>query len=380
IMPMSTATEMAAESGVNSVNFGFMVEDTGEPYGIEQALSLLRRGLISEGDFTRVLYYSRVRNEFLGQVLQLAHDTMSPGDAIEGALKGVLDAATARDLFEKGGGLGEQFDTLLNITGNPIGVQEANTLFNHGLITDAELTQVILHSRVNPIFEPMAKLLRHRFLAPFQVSQALKAGAATSAEATSWLLADGYPADQVAAVVAEGFGVKVAKHKDLTEAQITQLYDSGLWTHDTATQHLAALGYDPGETDFILAVYDQRRELTMAQAAINQVRKVFLAKRIDASAASAMLGSLGVDATAQADYLAIWTVEQESELRELSMAQVGGILKKGGIDDAGAVARWVAMGYSPEDAALLLFDYGGPPPAGSPAANAPAGNTPTTGA
>ncbi|MGH7746048.1 MAG: hypothetical protein ACREQ5_14940, partial [Candidatus Dormibacteria bacterium] len=50
IMPMSTATEMAAESGVNSVNFGFMVEDTGEPYGIEQALSLLRRGLISEGD------------------------------------------------------------------------------------------------------------------------------------------------------------------------------------------------------------------------------------------------------------------------------------------------------------------------------------------
>lgn len=370
ILDEATAIGEARESGMQDVDFQRLVLDTGEPPGIEQMLSLWRRNLLDEELLDRMIAYSRIRTEWTSWVKLLAHDTMSPGDAIEGALKGVLDHDTAATYFEMGGGLPDQFDTLLALSGNPIGVEAALNLWNHNLITEDQVTQVILHSRINPQFESMAKLLRHRFLAPFQVSQALKAGAVAPEVATQWLLQDGYPADQVAGIVAEGTGTKVAKHKDLTEAQITELYDSGLFNHDEATAHLVNLGYDPTETDFILAVYDQRRELTMAQAAINQVRKVFLAGRIDGPTATAQLASLGVDPVAQQTYLAIWAVEQASELKELTAAQVGTAAKDGIISYDEAAARWVAMGYSSDDAAILVGIHGGPPPAGSPAAAA----------
>lgn len=378
IITEETAAVMAAQSGVDATNFNYMVLDTGEPPGIEQMLSLWRRGLLDKGTLETMIAYSRIRTVWTPQVELLAYDTMSPGDAIEGALKGVLDSGTAQGLFEAGGGLGEQFETLLNIAGNPIGVEAALNLWNHGLITEDQVTQVILHSRVNPIFEPMAKLLRNHWLPPFQIAEALKAGAISSQEATTWLSQLGYPADQVAGFVAYGSAVKVAAHKDLTESQVVELYNSGLFNEDQATAHLVALGYDPGETNFILAVYDQKRELTMAQAAINQVRKVYLAGRIDAPTAQTQLTALGVDPTTQGYYITIWGIEAASELKELTMAQVGSIYKKGGLDDADAVARWQAMGYSADDAALLLFNYGGAPPAGSPAATAAAAAAPTT--
>ncbi|MGH3571183.1 MAG: hypothetical protein ACRDUW_05040 [Pseudonocardiaceae bacterium] len=375
-----TGFSFARSSGVTAETFRNMVALVGEPPPLDEMRDLWKRGDLDYSALAEMFKFSRVRDDYFEEWVRASYHTMSGADAIEGRLKGVIDDATARDLFTQAGGLASQYDWILALAGNPIGVQQALNLWNHRLISEDKVTEVILHSRINPIFEPIAKLMRHRFLAPFQVSQALKAGGATAAEATQWLLDDGYPADQVAAIVREGSATKVAKHKDLTESQITELYDSGLFSHDDATQHLVALGYDPGETDFILAVYDQRRELTMAQAAVNQVRKVYLARRIDDAAALAMLGSLGVDATAQQNYLAIWKVEQESELKELTMAQVGSAFKKGLMTDTEAMFRWAVMGYSPADTAVLLGEYGGPPPAGSPAANAPAKNTPAPGA
>ena len=360
----------AAKSGVSAQRFDLMVKDTGEPYGVDQALSLLRRGIISESRFADVLYYSRVRNEFLPDVLALAHDTMTQGDAIEGALKGVLDPGTAQDLFTRAGGLAEQFGTLLTIAGNPIGVEAANMLYNHGLISDAELTQVILHSRINPQFEPMAKLLRFHYLTAFQIVNAVKSGSATVQQGISWLLAEGYPQDQVTAVVQGAAAGKKQTHKDVTEAQIAVMYEVGAITHDDASARLVALGYEASEVDFILSVYEERRHLAMIQAAINQVRKIYLAGRIDDTTASNMLDALGVDPTAKTTYLTVWKVEHASELRELTMAQIGSMYKKGLFSDQQAKDRWVNMGYSAADAALLLANYGGPPPPGTPAAQA----------
>lgn len=358
----------AAKSGVSPQDFDLMVKDTGEPYGIEQGLNLLRRGLISEERFSQVLYYSRVRNEFLPDVLDLAHDTMSAGDAIEGALKGVLDHGTAQALFAEAGGLSDQFPALLDIAGNAIGVESALNLLNHSFISEADARRVIHHSRINPIFEDMALLQRHRFLSAFQIVNAVKGGAATAAQAISWLEAEGYPADQVTAVVGAAAAGKAQTHKDVTEAQIATMYEAGAITHADAAARLVALGYEAKETDFILAVYAERRHLAMIQAAIGQVRKVYLARRVDDATVTNQLTALGVDPGAIATYLTVWKIEQASELRELTAAQVGSLYKKGAFDDAGARDRWELMGYDATDAALLLFNYGGPPPAGSPAA------------
>jgi len=163
---------------------------------------------------------------------------------------------------------------------------------------------------------------------------------------------------------------KVQAHKDVTEAQIATMFEAGAISKADAEQRLEHLGYAAGEVDFILSIYDERRHLTMIQGAINQVRKVFLARRIDDTTASNLLDKLGVDPGARDTYITVWQVEQASELRELTAPQIGAMLKKGLFTDDQAVTRWEEMGYSADDAALLLGNYGGPPPAGSPAAQA----------
>lgn len=377
IISMGEGAGYAGAYGVRPEAFALMVEDTGEPPGLEQMLSLNRRGLLDDGTLNKMIAYSRVRLEWLDFVKLLAHDTMTQGDAIEGALKGVLPESEAQDLFAMAGGLADQFGTLLDIAGNPIGVESALNLLNHGLISEGDARQVILHSRINPIFEDMALLQRFKFLSAFQIVNAVKGGSATTQQAISWLTAEGYAPDQVAAVVLGAKAGKVQTHKDATESQIAAMFEAGAITHDDASARLVSLGYDASEVDFILSVYDEKRRLSMVQAAVNQIRKVYLANRIDDTTATNQLNQLGIDPEAQTIYLTVWKVERESELRELTAAQIGGMYKKGLFDDAGATSRWEAMGYSADDAALLLANYGGPPPPGTPAAIAAAA-TPTT--
>lgn len=368
VLGMEEGWAQAKQSGYDRTIFGLMVGLAGEPPGLEQMLSLWRRGLLPEHVLDRMIAYSRVRTEWTDYVKALSHSTMTPGDALEAVLKGVIDHAQGVDLFQRGGGLVEQFDTLLATTGNPIGVEAANTLFNHGFIDDAQLTEVIRHSRVNPIFEPMAKLLRHHFLPAFQVVRMLTAGTATPEQGTEWLLADGYPQDQVVALVHAASGGKTAKHKDLTEAQVAELYEVGKASKASAEASLALLGYDQSEADMILSLYESKRELAMAHAGVSQVRKVFLAKRVDDTEATTLLASLGIDAEAITQYLRVWEAERGAELKELSAAQIGTMAKKGLLTFDEAIARWTTMGYSPDDAALLAANYGGTPPPSSPAA------------
>ena len=365
---LSTGAAKAASSGVAADTFEQMVQLVGEPPGLEQMLSLWRRGKLDQGTLDEMIAYSRVRTEWSDYVRELAHQTMSAGDAIEAVLKGIISEGEGRGLFGQAGGLDSQWSILLSAAGNPIGVEAANSLYNHGLIDHAMLQQVILHSRINPQFEGIAELLRYHYLSAFQIENALKAGTVTADEATRWLLAEGYPTDQVAAMVKGGTAGKLATHKSVTEAQITEAYDAGILTEAAASAELVGIGYEASETPFILALYDYKRSLAMAQAAIGQVRKVFLAHRIDKTTASNQLDALGVDSFARDHYLAIWQVEAESELRELTVAQIGGIYKKGGFTDSQAINRFESMGYDAADAALLLFNYGGSPPPGSPAA------------
>lgn len=362
----------AKKSGISPDNFAKLVLDTGEPPGLEQMLSLWRRGLLDEPTLDRMIAYSRVRLEWLDYVKKLTYSTMSPADAIEGELKGVLDHPTAVDYFTKGGGVEDQYPILLDTAGNPIGVEAALNLLNHGLITEDDAHRVILHSRVNPIFEPMAMLLRHRWLAPFQIDVALRAGTVDPKMGAQWLLEDGYSPDQVEALVTGSTTAKVAAHKNLAESMVAELYEGKHITEQQALAALTELGYDADEGAFILSLYDYRRELSMAQAAIGQVRKMYLVHRITDADATTYLHSLGVDPEAIAQYLAVWSVEAQTELKELTMAQVGDAFKSGFITEDDANARFLAMGYSSIDATILIAHYGGAPPAGSPAAEQPA--------
>lgn len=362
IITESEGAAEAAMSGVNSDRFARLVLDTGEPPGIMEMLSLYRRGALDEATLVEMIAYSRIRTKWTPQVLELRYSTMSAADAINAVVKGVISKDEGRTFFEHAGGMVDQYDALLEASGDAIGVQQVLSLWLHGLATEEDVKQVILHSRINPQFEPLAAKLYHHWLGAFEIERLLKAGACTSEQAMTWITQLGYPPDQAAAFVHAGTGAVVAKSKDITEAQIVDLYEAKFIDQAEAETLLGHLGYPSIAVSYILEVNDAKKALSQLNKAMGAVQKAYVAGRTDQATALADLARLDVPIAAAKQYVADWDIERSLEFKTLTMAQVGAIYKKGGLTEAEALARWAAMGYDQTDAALLLFDYGGPNP------------------
>ena len=360
------ATAEAAMSALNAERFNQMVQTVGEPPGLMQMASLWRRGLITDEWFDRAIRYSRVRNEFIPNIKDMAHDTMSQAEALEAAVKGVMPVEESKRLFIMAGGLADQFQTLLDTSGNAIGVEAVERLWLHGLATSEDVHRTILHSRINPLFEELATKLYHRYLTGFQIRTIVSAGGATVEEATKWLIDEGYPPDQAASfvkAVAHGTAQKV---HDISEAQILELYQAHFVTVEEAKQVLGHLGYAPSVQSYLLEMLDAKRSLDALNQGVTFVRKAYLAGRINENQAQIQLGALEVPVKAVTAYLAAWKVERAAEFKTLTWAEVGSAVKKGFITDSDALTRWAAMGYDPADAAISLALHGGPPPPGAP--------------
>lgn len=358
IISSQQGLEAAATNNVGATTFDWLTDIQGETIGIEQANSLFQRQLITDETLNEIYGYSNLNPKWYSVAKFLQYDTMSSSDAIETYIKGETDYNTAQNLFIMAGGQADQFDLLWKAAGNPIGVEQALSLYNHGYISDTDVDAVIAHSRINPQFAAMAKDLRFKFLSPYQIISALKAGDATADQATGWLLAQGYPADQVKAVVSGAATPAATTAKNLTQAIILETYEAGLSNEAQATEQLEALGYHAAAIPIILESYAARRILSAATTVITQIKKQFLAGQITSSVASGLLDQVGVQSVIRDAYLKDWAVEAQVEQRSLTEAQIGDMAKKGIISYGYAAGRWSSLGYGQDDIVLLAAYYG----------------------
>lgn len=361
----------ASYSGINKERFDALTLDTGESYGIIDALRLWHRGQYLSGDYgitedelKTVIYYSRVRDQFLPDLLKLSWNTMSGADALGTLVKGKATREQAEAWWAAAGNMPEQFDVLYESAGDGIGVEKATELWRHQLITTAELEDVYGQSRMNPRFYPIAELTNAKWLPPYELKAAVAAGTASVAQATQWMVELGYSADQASSFV-QGAAIGTAhKAKSETEAIILAEWEAQIITEAEATTALESLGYLAPAIPFILSSVVARRVITMRNAAINRLRLAFVDHLVDEATARVELGSLGLPPVAIDQFFAAWSIEQLTNVKRLSAAQVGKLCEDGVISGDNAVQRWVQMGYLPEEANLLLYIY----PPGSKAA------------
>ncbi len=391
----------ASYSGYNPGRFAALVLETGEPYGIDQALSLWWNSQfliapeantdtsptaplyasgaslastygITEDELTKVVHYSRVRDEFIPDLKLLPWSTMTKADAIETVIKGKASQDLALALFVAAGGMPEQFQLLVDSAGDSIGVEKAVSLNAHGMITDQELAQVIYQSRINPEFYDVAKLTNAKWLAPYQIEKLLTNGVVDPTTVVTWLTEEGYPADQANAFVVAATAGTVHSVKAETQGIILSEYEAQVITADQATTALENLGYTADSIPFLLESYDARRALAMRNAAINRVRQAYVIYNITEAQAKADLVNLGLSTASIDQFLTYWTIEQQTNIHRLSAAQVGKLAEDGVITGDDAVTRWVQMGYAPDEADLLTYIY---PPA-TPVTTTPASSAP----
>lgn len=379
ILPKAVALEEAKAGGVGPDRFDALIDESGEPPGIMQMIELLRRDLIGEERFYQAVAYSRTKTEYICDLLNLRYETMSAADAVESYIKGIpikpndfvtqgLTPPAGADeqklryefyaaMFRRGGGLPSQWDLMWQAAGDAIGVAKSASLLAHGEITEAEWNLIVGRSRINPLFYDVAKKENIKYFSAFQVGAIVEADPSLAPQATTWLLQDGYPRDQVVAYIAAKAGGKVAKPRNETATMVEAAYEAGIIDHGGALTELQTLGYHAAEADLILRNVEARRELAIRKAAISRVRAAFLARHIDVPTATTDLTDLKVAEDVIPEYIRAWRIERETQTRQLTLGQVGSLVHKNRIGKAAAIDAWVDMGFTAGDAEMLWEDY-----------------------
>lgn len=348
------AEAIAAESGINAHGFDILVGNTGEPPGLQQLLEGYRRGFIDQATLVRGIKQSRYRNEWITLLEQLRFEPMSVADAVNAAVQDQLAPDTARTYAEQNGLEPSHFDILLNTAGEPLSRTEMEQLFNRGIVTQAQVNQALRESRVKNKYVDLAFQLHTKIIPIFSIQSALRYGGISDQRAIESLMAEGYSHSDAAAIVSSASMERLKAFRDKVVASTEQLYEDNLITPQAASAAITSMGYTADEVSFIVQAAELRRQAKLVQSGISAIRSKYLAHHLTENAASGLIDGLGVPANQRDELLAVWSIELSAYTRDLTPAQVIKAVNLQIITPADGLARLQFMGYSQDDANLLL--------------------------
>jgi hypothetical protein len=355
------AHEVAKRNGVSMEDLQILVDNTGEPPALEELLSLWRRGHIGTAELEKGIRQSRVRNEWIPAVKQMGIIPPSPADALDAYLKGQISEGESKRRFQEAGGDPTWFDDAYNAAGAAPTPDQLGVMANRGIIPwtgtgphDVSFEQGFREGPWRNKWLPIFRKASVYLPPPRTVTALLNEGAITTTEAQNLLMDQGLPQNLAHAYTLQSSRTKTKKSRDLAVGQIEALYKDQAIDNTTAAGMLTSLGYDDTEAQFILTIQDLQRVTQATTQAIGRIHTQFTNHIIDRSTASALLDVLSVPAAQRDDLLGTWDIERLARVRTLTEAQVVRALKKGLTDEAGALERLVQLGYSPDDAAILI--------------------------
>lgn len=354
VLDEGQAAQVAARSGVSAEDFHTMVLGNGQPPSTTDLLFAYRRGIIDKARLLKGIEQGPVRNEWFDVIESLGSVPMSTADAIDAAVQGHISADQAKTIAIQNGLVEQDFQPLYDTAGSPLGPEKMLELLNRGIMSEADVIQGVKESRLKNKYIPW--LIASRFPVPPEtvVRSMYAKGVIDKSQALSYLQQLGYTPEIAAAMAAEASATKMAKTKDLTASQIAELYKVRGLDHDTAATMLQNLGYDPNEAEWILSISDLQRAQSLQNTAISKIRSGYVGYKQDLTATSTALDQVGVPAAQRDDLIAIWDVERTISTRSLTVAEIRSARKKGIITDQDALDRLLGMGYTQDDAVILL--------------------------
>lgn len=361
-----------AEGAASARQFGLrgdwwngMVELAGTPLNIEMLVAAWQRGIITEARLDKGIRQGRTKDEWIDVVKALRWGPMPAGNAIAAAVEGHLTQDQARELVALNGIDPKWFGPMFETAGRPPGVEQMGELANRGLVSEAEWEMAVRESDVKNKYIPALREARTRIPPMEQTTTMMRRGALTAAEGLKILMQHGFSAEHAQSMVDWATTEKAEETRALAKAEVMQLYDEALIARAVAAGFLVELGYDPDDVEMLLALRDTAKERRRVGAAVNRVKGLFVAYRIDQPEAAGALDRLGVAPGSRDDLLAVWTIERETATRDLTLAQVQSAAKKGLIDETELARRLQGLGYSDDDVVVLMaLTLGGTQPPG----------------
>lgn len=341
-------------AGVDATDAELLFQISGEPPGPETMIALWRRGLIDEGRVRQAVVEGRLKLKYVDDIVKLKEVPLSPAIAAEAVIRNRKLPREPHYYAAAAGISNADFDAWSDMLGRPIPVGEALTLARRGEFTFAQFKDAVARSDVRTEFADDLWKLRDVLPSLFELRRLIQEGAVTDAKATQIIIARGYDAEIAAGVVKAAHGQKNAKTKDLAVGQIEQLYEAGFEDRQWAVDGLIGLGYDATEADLHLTLVEARRLIGYLNAVIARIKAKYVGHQIALDDALAMLEAVGIAVEERQRYTDLWSAEREANVRRLTQAQVAKLVHLGAMPPAEGHARFIEMGFPPEDADWLL--------------------------
>jgi hypothetical protein len=341
-------------SGATETTMLQLSELAGEPLGPQSLAEAFRRGFIDRDRFNRGIVQGPLRKEWFDVLELLSISRMSTIDAADAVNQGHMSLDQAKAVATANGLDDNDFATLIEIAGAPPGVDFITEALNRGIIDEETFTGAFLESRIKNKYVQLFLQMRTRLIPQETVRLLYRNGVYPREKALQTLLWHGFTPDDANALLALENTRQDGGARELTRAQIVDLYEVRALPRDVAESMLTDLGYEAANAATLLDLADFKHLQTFVNSAINRVKSAYITGKIDRATAGAQLDSLLVPTDQQDELFAIWDIERTTITKTLTPAQIRQAVKKELISAREAIARLTAQGYASDDAELFL--------------------------
>lgn len=367
-MDLEQVRKHMTDNGLLPADQQYALDNAGNPLALEQLLEAFRRGFIDRDRFVVGFRESRYRDEWVGTALELRHSPMSTADAVEASVQNWITKEQARKTAEENGLLPADFDPLWLTAGEPLSRTELNELYNRGLVGLPEFRQALRESRLKDRYIDQAIQLHVRQPQVFEIIRAITDGLITAKRGQELLEQQGYTAEVSAMLIGIGETTSTGGHKQLLAAQIQTLYSDRIISKECAWELLDQLHYTDASKTVLIELADFNRQHKILASGVAAIRSHYLTYRITDLEAQADLIALKLPPATVELYLQVWALDRLAHPKQLTEAQIVKAAKMNLLKpqdnltaDQWAAAnqlegctRLVQLGYSPDDAQLLL--------------------------
>lgn len=345
---------IAALWGLSATDFDRLTLLGGDPLPPQDLGVAYRRGIINRERFQKGIVQGPLRKEWFDVLEQLQISPMSTVDAADAVNQGYMQLPRAKQIAKENGLDPDDFETLILMAGQPPGVELAQEAWNRGFINEAEFSQMFLESRIKNRYLPLLKQTRIRLIPQETARVAYRKGVYSRDKLLSTLQAWGFSQEDAATLAEmEDVGGDDST-RELTRAQIVDLYEEGIFAIETALELLLGMGYSEEHASAMIDLADLKNVRKYINSATTRIRSSFLAGKIDIVEASAQLDALGVQSRQRDAFLDVWSIDKSTVTKTLTAAQIRQAVAKNLVTPQQAVERLMAQGYAQDDAELYL--------------------------
>lgn len=346
---------MAARSaGLTNEDGDVLMGLAGEPPAAMDVLLAWRRGIITEADVDRALIQGPIRNEWLPVIKSLFEQPLPVTEAASAVTQGHLPLDVAQGKAALSGINAEDFATIVKNSGLPPGIEFAAEAFNRGLITDEQYTAMFLESRIKNQYIELMKAMRENLPPADTARIAYRMGVADREWCINILAGHGFSRANAEVMLNLEDARARQGTKELSRAQILDLYEESVIDEDQTKGMLSGLGFDDTEIEYMIVLAQGRQVKRFVSALTTRVHNGYVAGLTTAEDAATTLDQAGVPGAARDQLLALWDLEKQALTAQLTPAQIVSAVKKGFLDRAAGKDRLVARGYSDDDAEILI--------------------------